>query len=72
MEQNVLDAIEQVREVSKKEMDMKIILRWKQCIKMKLSIKDFFSKCEEIFNEKLHFLCNDIYNKCCKFRCGLA
>ena len=43
--------------------------------KMKFSIKDFFSKCdhnprfsvdlvtftEEIHNEKLHFLCSDIF-----------
>ena len=42
--------------------------------KMKLSIKDFFSKCdqitftEEILNRKLHFLCSDMYNDVKKTR----
>ena len=29
--------------------------------KMKFSIRDFFSKCEEILHRKLHFLCSDHY-----------
>ena len=53
------------------------VIVWKNCItqKMKLSIKDLFSKCdqkrsfqriwsqitEEIFKEKLHFLCSVEY-----------
>ena len=28
------------------------------CTKMKFSIKDFFSKCDEVLNRKLHFLCS--------------
>ena len=28
---------------------------------MKFSIKDFFSKCDQILNGKLHFLCSEIY-----------
>ena len=27
--------------------------------KMKFSIKDFFSKCDQILNEKLHFFCSN-------------
>ena len=47
---------------------------------MKFSIKDFFNKCdqirspedlvtfmEEIFNEKLHFLCSEIYHNLRKY-----
>ena len=26
---------------------------------MKFSIKDFFSKCDQILNGKIHFLCSD-------------
>ena len=43
--------------------------------KMKFSVKDFFSKCdqfpadlvtftEKIFNGKLHFLCGDVFTAC--------
>ena len=31
--------------------------------KMKFSIKDFFRKCDQILNGKLHFLCNVKTNK---------
>ena len=31
--------------------------------KMKFSIKDFFSKCDQILNGKLHFLCSVIWTK---------
>ena len=29
--------------------------------KMKFSIKGFFSKCDQILNRKLHFLCSDTF-----------
>ena len=28
-------------------------------------MKDFFSKCNQILNGKLHFLCRDILNRSC-------
>ena len=33
---------------------------WNTAQKMKFFIKDFFSKCDQILNEKLHFLCSVI------------
>ena len=29
--------------------------------KMKISMKDFFSKCDQILDGKLHFLCSESY-----------
>ena len=38
------------------------IIKYFTAQKMKFFITDFFSKCEEILNGKLHFLCNDFKN----------
>ena len=50
-----------------------ILIRVITAQKMKFSIKDFFSKCDQIrnLNEKLHFLCSGcctVWWNCCAFK----